>query len=222
MFGPEQFYKIARGFVPEFPLVKPCPSRWAGQIEDAGTEKRWEIEGASGPRLILIMESPHIAEYPDSVVTALEEPRGPALGATGRNLKHLARLIEKGAGMDPIPRGSNVILVNAIEFPCSLLRKPVEFRTRVFNACWRAEARDDFIARMRKLHKKDDFVLNACTKGKTSGTESLRDDVSEAIDEAIQGGTHWQISHPSSWRGNAAKTRGPVRWSRARREGVKE
>ncbi len=73
-------------------------------------------------------------------------------------------------------------------------------KKEVWNALY-PECKDDFIERIKSY--KPAIILNACTKDKPRGSDTLKDQVKKTIDQAFSGSTNspqkFSVSHPASW-----------------------
>ena len=183
-----------------------CPDQFVGHIHELSGRETFPVRKpiAARPKepcVILVLESPHRDEY-------VSKPGGPeapcpANGQTGRNIcSHLGRL------QAPQYLHSGLILMNAVQFQCSLGAAPEIFRDSVFRGVWSSSGRADFMQRLRDHYVDGDLILNCCTKGKAdSDGLFLRDLVDEAIREAIPAAEVKCLPHPASWRGEIGKER---------------
>ena len=159
-------------------------------------------EGKGGfKRVVLILESPHKDEF--NIGNVSNPVNGPAYGKTGRNLnKFLAGILQRYAsecGINEYEGFYDVILVNAVQFQCSLGENPRKHRDKTFWECWLCkDVRDDFMERVKKAinnFPENAIVINCCTKGGTSrSNQSLVNIVLEDM-----GLTFFESTHPSSW-----------------------
>lgn len=121
-------------------------------------------------RLILVLESPHKAEYSDK-----ENPR-PAKGATGTNIrKYLGDVLKSLAA--PIETPLEVVLVNAVTFQCSQQRKltlKANKRRRDDVFCHTFADGTEFMARIKEYVREKDIIVNACTLGEAQPTLNSR------------------------------------------------
>ena len=148
---------------------------------------------ASG--LIVVLESPHTKEFKG-------EP-APAAGATGRLLaKHLRTVV--GA---LIVQNPPIVLMNAVQYQCSLGSLPKMHRDEVFAAVWDGGAREDFIRRLRQIYMPGDYVVCCCTQGiDIQRFGELRQKVLAAIVETVPSNKVLRRTHPSSWRSPINRT----------------
>lgn len=178
-----------------------CPDQYVGTVGQSFSDwKRQDIGYQDFPAnldsvVILVLESPHRSEF--------EQPVGPAKGPTGRNI---AAWMEAALAKAEVanPNSYHLILVNAVQYQCSLGEKPLNtvIRDRIFSRYWEqngAAGRRDFVQRMESYWGKwpDAIVINACTK-------ELMDLVRESDVEFS-----YEVSHPASWIGRAPKLNPP-------------
>lgn len=183
-----------------------CPDQYIGtlsELEAAGvitTRKPVEERPVTGA-LIVVLESPHKKEF--------EKEPAPAKGNTGLLLaKHLRQVVCSVSIGNPA-----VILMNAVQYQCSLGCAPVKYRDEVFTAAWNNGARQDFIRRLGSLYQPDDYVLCCCTKGShPRHYGELRQKVVAAIVESVPPGRVLRRTHPSSW---YRKTNRSYEWASA-------
>lgn len=174
--------------------------------------------------IAVVLESPHIAEYKNEIIS-------PAMGTTGYKLKkHLQDLLCKIVTDDDIYK---VILMNSVQYQCSLGKDPRLYRDNMWLKLWYNERlRDNFILRLQKY--KPDIVLNLCTSGDHSketdlpprcktvinkkyidhciaplrcsvkGKTLLKKLVTDAIIDSDIGAVIYECDHPASWRSNKA------------------
>jgi hypothetical protein len=190
---PEKFEGIARAHAPdaEKAVYASCPDQFVGTLSAVYDARVFCQRDVIGPtpqmRVILVMESPHTAEFEKGM------PFGPANGPTGVNIRRLLqRVLEK---VRPVSENSELVLMNAVQYQCSLGELPKIHRDAVFQKVWSEGAKEDFRERLQDVFRQGDVVINACTRGKT--TPPLRDMVKDVIDEVV--GEHWRTAHPSSW-----------------------
>lgn len=138
------------------------------------------------PVVILVLESPHTDEYVDTI--------GPAKGKTGQNIRtfldeacNLRHCLQDG--LYPL------ILVNAIQYQCSLGCPTKFFRDRVFAEVWAQGGKSDFQSRINAVYREGDLIVNACTAGKrkTPNWKLVKD----ALEEMSL--VHAKVEHPANW-----------------------
>ena len=119
--------------------------------------------------LVVLLESPHKDEFDGNFV-----PRGPAMGATGRNIRDgLIGALERSPGVrHRVVPETRVIIANPVQFQTSLFVihrnrsvpacRRTELRDAVWNAIWSVpEVQENFIARIRGY--RPHTILNLCT-----------------------------------------------------------
>jgi hypothetical protein len=147
----------------KFRCTLSCPDQWAGTIDLSGRltwfgdHERQPVRASPHPRLILILESPHQSEFKED-----GNPIGPAIGKTGESIRdHLHSAITKAAHRS----GRSLVLVNAIQYQCSLGAPTHEHRDDVFQQIWQStDAEELFRRRLRSYLRAGDTVVNCCTK----------------------------------------------------------
>lgn len=180
-----------------------CPDQFVGVISEV--ERRGDFTcrvsaSARPPNLrcvLLILESPHTSEFDASP--------GPAKGSTGRNI---ARYLRQVPGLQD--KGDfGLLLVNAVQFQCSLRRPTSEVRDAVFIEVWGSGGRADFEARLRTLYRDGDYVANCCTRGNSQNADApLRSMVHRALTARLPVGTAvLRRNHPSFWHFSSNRSR---------------
>jgi hypothetical protein len=148
----------------------------------------WDGNIKSRPNcVILILESPHKAEL------NLDPPQ-PAKGTTGRNIGDY--LCEIDALKQYADYG--LVLMNAIQYQCSLGLDPKCVRDKIFVECWKKGGAKDFERRLRETYKPGDVLLNCCTKG-TDKRGKLVTNVIRNISKELKINRVIEGSHPSYW-----------------------
>ncbi len=186
----DEFCKATESKVPS----DACEDQYVGEISkfqktQKDFEARRRIEDRGGRKcLIMILESPHSDEFRGEI--------GPAKGPTGRNIR--ARVTTVLRSINPSDYG--LILMNAVQYQCSLGIDTNCVRDQVFLEVWRNGGRKDFGDRLETVVRKGDVVVNCCTTGKNK----LRNLVQAEIYDRLCGkGVNLQLlrrTHPSSWR----------------------
>ncbi len=179
----------------QFPIQEQaCPDQLVGTLDQLRSDGAINLRAPSSTRqnqsaVILVLESPHTSEFRHAI--------GPAQGNTGRLIAKHALTVAGIEGKDHAP----LILINAIQYMCSLGQSPSLYRDEVFTAVWHEFGRSDFIARLKATYRDGDLVVCACTKGaRDTSRNSLRKLVYTAIVEAIpQKALILRRTHPSSW-----------------------
>lgn len=191
-----------------------CLSQWLNCSLSTSKNERDELnkqllQKKEMPIFLIVLESPHKEEY-ESNTDDIKIPM-PAMGETGKKLhlflpKYINRIkatiesetISKGIGYVDIKNEIyRVLLVNAIQYQCSLGEDTVKYRTSVFCEMWRKEeVKDNFKSRIDWDNVK--VVLNCCTNGNKSS--SIRKLIQDEIDlHAKADCVKLHSYHPSSW-----------------------
>ncbi len=175
-----------------------CPDHFVGLVANLNIESPFSMrcpvsQRPLHPCVLLILESPHVAEF-------LDEP-GPAKGGTGRKIvRYLA-----SAFSDLDVRNHGLIIMNAVQHQCSLgqllnTRSARKVRDCVFLTVWNNGGSHDFGVRLLNTYKPNDIVMSCCTKGVGSAASShLRAVVKKRIDEVLPGVSVLYRGHPISW-----------------------
>lgn len=187
--------------------VRLCPDQYVGlatSIEANGAflvRQPASERQTTQPCILLVLESPHISEF--------RGKPNPANGTTGISI---ARYLQRVPGLESID-GFGLILINAVQYQCSLGKSPKIFCDKVFWEVWEGAGQKDFAARLKRLHRPGDIVVNCCTKGSSSKTEKqLRVLVQHTIVDTLDGIPVLQRNHPSFWHVPANRERD---WSSA-------
>jgi hypothetical protein len=200
------FVAIARAYLQSCSSAleeRRCPDQFAGvvsEVEQSGNitcrvpafERPREL-----PCVLLILESPHTSEFGASP--------GPAKGSTGRNI---VRYLRQVPGLQQ--KGDfGLLLVNAVQFQCSLGRPTSEVRDAVFLETWARGGRADFVSRIGMLYQGGDCVVNCCTRGNSRNAAALlRSAVQSALVSRLPAGTAvLRRNHPSFWHFPANRSR---------------
>lgn len=173
-----------------------CPDQWIADL----TSKNGGINvqhvprlnlctstSMTSPRIVIILESPHVDEFKGDVSSW-----GPARGTTGDNIYELLPEMMRSK----IPDGEyHLVLINAIQFQCSLGLTDRAIRDDVFTNCWSNESvASDFINRLRLATSSEaDIFINACTE---IGREQVDDKLSSVLAEKH---LRFRLWHPSAW-----------------------
>ena len=169
-----------------------CPDQVIGTLDQLKFDGKISTRATSVDRpsrslVLMVLESPHISEFTGDV--------GPAKGNTGKALAKHALSVPGLQGWGNAP----ILLINAIQYQCSLGKKTALYRDKVFLATWNEFGKSDFVARLRKAYRPSDLVVCACTKGGI-GEVSIRELVYAAMVDALPQGTLiLRRTHPSSW-----------------------
>jgi len=176
-------------------LVEPrmCPDQYVGEINTfCENQVDFPIRVATGKRpndlkcLIMVIESPHKLEFTGNP--------GPAKGSTGRLTRKWIKEIRGFSIYDSY----GLILINAIQFQCSLGAPTKHFRDEVFKQVWSNGGEDDFIRRLSCIYREGDVITNCCTKGNMKGSD-LRRLVQPAIKLTAANCMTHRRTHPSCW-----------------------
>ncbi len=190
----EQYCEIARTLVgSEHVNIQHgvCPDQGVGSIGDFdGNAEDFPMRQPVTrlddlPCVVLVMESPHIHEF--------IENWGPAKGKTGTRIRKYIGAIVTGLGSQL----SDLILINAIQYQCSLGLPTHRYRDRVFKSLWETGGAVDFKQRLKLIYRPQDMLLNCCT-----GTEPLvgrRQLVTAAIRNSLGSVALYSGPHPFSW-----------------------
>lgn len=169
-----------------------CPDQYVGIVADvmggAGIQLRRPISGRpDGRGVILVLESPHTAEF--------KHTTGPANGKSGL---YLARFIGEvlGDGFSDC----SLILMNAVQHQCSLGQPTHLYRDQIFSRVWSCGGRANFAERMKAAYRSGDVAVCCCTKGNIRDRRHhLRQMVYEAIRDSLPEATILKRTHPSGW-----------------------
>jgi hypothetical protein len=169
-----------------------CPDQDVRIVEDV-VQAREFFRQAVGPRtdrhrVILILESPHRAEF--------TPPIGPAKGPTGVNIRrhilHVAGLADVGQ--------FQLVLMNAVQYQCSLGAEHIDGRrAKIFTRIWELGAEQDFQDRLSRYFREGDRIVNCCTAVNAPGGRALRELVQNAIQDCLPGQPILRRFHPARW-----------------------
>lgn len=194
------FNQIVAIAAPEYgrqPELRLCPDQYVGRLSQVINQADFPVrlavnERPDSPCLIMVMESPHTHEFNEPV-----EGPGPAKGDTGKYLRlHLTDAIDC-TGRQAV----GLILVNPIQYQCSLGESTELYRDKVFHAVWANGGRQEFMDRLLSTFEPGDILMNCCTWG-TNGESGapLRHLVEDAIREALPVVDSIKRTHPFSWK----------------------
>lgn len=176
-----------------------CPDVYVSSAGDLvhPDESGLRMPAAQRPQrkcVVLVLESPHRAEF-------VGMP-SPAKGTTG---KLIARNVHRVFGLEEAA-DLPLILVNAVQYQCSLGEVPSVCRDSVFVSYWEHAGRDQFVQRLRDLYVPGDLVVCACTRGNLRSRKGqLRQRVWEAMCSLIPETQILRRNHPCTW--NVARNR---------------
>lgn len=149
------------------------------------------------PCVLLILESPHISEF--------DELPGPAKGHTGKNI---VRYLQQVPGLHD-KESFGLILLNAVQYQCSLGRATSEVRDEVFMKVWTSGGSTNFESRFRAICRDGDCVANCCTRGTArSAADHLRVHVHRVLAPLLPSSSVVLCrAHPSCWHFRANRER---------------
>ena len=99
------------------------------------------------------------------------------------------------------PEDFGLILVNAVQYQCSLGVSTERYRDAIFRAAWDAGGRLNFGERIKQLVRTGDVVVNCCTKGNDFAINTpLRSLVETEVRRVLPGIRSIRRMHPASWR----------------------
>lgn len=180
-----------------------CPDQYVGVISEIEQEGDFtcRVPAAQRPRnlscVLLVLESPHTSEF--------EGRPGPAKGTTG---KRIIRYLREVPGLRD-KRDFGLLLVNAVQFQCSLGLRTSEVRDAVFLDAWVNGGSTDFASRLQMLYRDGDLVVNCCTRGNSRTAAShLRAQVQPTVASVLPPGTEvLRRNHPAGWHSPKNRTR---------------
>lgn len=190
------FNQIVTVAAPEYgrqPETRLCPDQYVGRLPEVINHLDFPFRVAAeerpdAPCLIMVMESPHRDEF-------IGAP-GPAKGKTGELIRlHLGAAIDCTELQD-----MGLILLNAVQYQCSLGMDTALYRDKIFRAFWANSGEEDFSIRLSVTFKPGDILMNSCTKGNDCNVHTpLRYLVEGAIRAALPRVDSIKRTHPSSW-----------------------
>ena len=170
-----------------------CPDQCLGRIGDAIDRTAFPMRGPIADRsdraaLVMVLESPHREEFSG-------EP-GPAKGPTGQMIRSHIQESLNFEGLQDM----DLLLINAIQFQCSLGSPTKVYRDRIFRAVWSDGGMADFIGRVASASKPGDVIVNCCTRGNDFEIyEPLRSLVEAALRRTLPQFLPMRRMHPASW-----------------------
>jgi len=203
------FLEIAQKIITSYSEGRTCPDQCIGTIKilnnttqspEENTSKDDfkirtnldEFERTNSPLIIMILESPHTSEF--SGVTPIPVA-GNGNGDAGKAIREL--FSEVFDIHNHLNDGEyNLIILNAVQYQCSLGKGTTEHRDKVFIECWNTFARNDFKKRLLSIYESGDIIINACTAGTVK--PKLREMVKSTITKLI-GRSLFEVEHPSNW-----------------------
>ena len=192
---------------------------WFSKEERYKHKNFLDITDEDIPTIVVVLESPHKDEFNNQ-----NFPNGnPALGKTGKMLQeHFKAILRKN--ISELPNNYRVILMNSIQFQCSLGEVPKKYRDYMWLSLWFGTNnlfKNDFINRLNSYNPS--YIFNFCTIGnhtkkeyiefclqkcspeiykksmddiQNMGKITIRSIVSSSIPQNI---IPFEDSHPSSW-----------------------
>lgn len=118
--------------------------------------------------IAIILESPHKSEF-NIKNYVFETASNPALGKTGSKLQKFFTDEYLHSIIPELPSKYRVILMNSIQYQCSLGESPKKFRDHIWLSLWLGSheaIQDSFLERLHLYHP--DYIFNLCTKGNHS------------------------------------------------------
>lgn len=186
-------------------INKKCQDITVGRIKNGNVEnwikkeKRKNHENdinidQSSKKIVIILESPHVKEYWDR--EKKDDPT-PAIGNTGINLSNkLEDLINsvsthEGNNSNLLSNQFDIILMNSIQYQCSLGIDTKYLRDKVFRKLWDdsetkickgdLNTKESFYCRLENYAP--DYIFNFCTKGnKTKEGSEIVKNINKIID----------------------------------------
>lgn len=209
----EVFRAVSRAYLEAFVPGNACPDQYVADL-GRGPIRFFRQPADQAPTelapVVLVLESPHNDEYSD------RDHPAPANGETGERIKkHLQRVLKRLGDANLV--GRPLILVNAIQYQCSLggygkVGVPTRFhRDNMFVRMWGLDTNAipaNFRARLSRYvgchqpfsqhHQGGYVIVNACTKG--TAVRQLRMMVEDAVIAALGRQSHIKVEHPSCWK----------------------
>ncbi len=184
-------------------FIKFCRTKFNNRNRDSIYERKLlKHEKNDKPnRIILILESPHKDEY--NFISDCTRVNGPAYGKTGENINRYLPEILKNIMLDYVNENEikiyELVLINAVQYQCSLGEPTKKYRNKVFKAYMENEQiKNDFCFRIKQTLDScagPCIIINCCTKGDIRGTNHKI--VSDTLE--YMGLYFYESTHPSSW-----------------------
>jgi len=188
------FRSIALNYLSGHLEFRSCPDQYLGKVSEIeemqSIYKRQtvEVRPKNERCLLLVLESPHVKEF--------EGELGPAKGITGNNIVKYLRGVPDLESFG----GYGLILINAVQYQCSLGYATQKYRDDVFKDIWNNGGKTDFMIRLKAVYQSGDKLISCCTKGSSRiAQQELRYLVQCAIKEAIPDEIVYRRNHPSFW-----------------------
>ena len=202
----DKFCKIAkdvnRRFIKDIE-TRVCPDILAGcngnfhfskeERENVGSSELLTDNYNEYQTIVIVLESPHIKEYS-------EQNRfcpTPAVGRTGTNLqRHFNQdIIFKKSKTLNKDENYRVILMNTIQYQCSLGVTTKIYRDDIWDRLWKEDdIKKDFVNRLKSYNPK--VIFNGCTEG---SNKSRRISVSQTIHNNFDNIELFEMNHPCYW-----------------------
>ena len=194
------FNQIVATTAPEYgrlPEARVCPDQYVGRLSQVINQTDFPVrlavnERPGSPCLIMVLESPHFHEFNEPF-----EDTGPAKGDTGKYIRlHLVDAIDCTA-----LQNAGLILMNPIQYQCSLGESTELYRDKIFRAVWANGGRQEFIDRLLSTFEPGDILMNCCTLGSSCDSGApLRHLVEDGIRAALPKMDSIKRTHPFSWK----------------------
>jgi len=205
------FLQIARRHCENFNEGRICPDQYLGSVhvkhggvcdlssissdDDFLTRTNTDdFLRKNAPAVILIVESPHVSEFKEETPKPVA---GCGSGNAGKAVRELFHKVVNAQYYYPKDGEYLFFIVNAIQYQCSLGKKPKQCRNKVFIECWEEFGEESFKERLAKLYRSGDIIINACTSG--AKHKKLREMVQNSID-GLGIDTTLKLEHPANWR----------------------
>ena len=169
---------------PWYPNLICCPdivagrngAFWFGKRERYLHKHDTLISNEDVATIVIVLESPHKSEF-NLKNDDLNMDVNPALGKTGSNLQKYFTDAYLRLIIADLPSKYRVILMNSIQYQCSLGTSPPKYRDHIWLNLWfgsRGVFQDSFVTRLHSYHP--DYIFNLCTIGDHSD-EVLRNNL---------------------------------------------
>jgi hypothetical protein len=171
-----------------------CPDQYLGLLSEIIVKPQFpqrlnSSQRIEHPCLVMILESPHVDEF-------IGEP-GPAKGFTGDMIR---KFLPEASDLN-MAMGFGLVLINAVQYQCSLGAVTSMYRDQIFRAVWTQGGRENFVARLQAILRPSDIVMNCCTKGSDVGlNKPLRSLVDASLRAHFPDLQVLRRMHPASWR----------------------
>ena len=178
-----------------------CQDNYIGKLSIAGEkwfiqkEARYENKGlilrkrtTKNEKIVIILESPHRDEF-------MLNFTAPALGKTGEKIHtHLHRLLYNYNLLNC--KETEIYIVNAIQFQCSLGFETSKYRDKIFKELWRQKGvKTSLMRRIKRISPS--IIINAITSIKT-GKTTIKKDLTKYL-KSLSVPVWEASSHPVKW-----------------------